>query len=1081
MQLYIQYYLEHIHTIWVILFALLAISILSIWLRYKDNKVWYILVAWLIFVSIIVLNFERMAREEVAQRNAWENHLKSLTATFAASTKELGHAKLKEGDQFDPKLYNQLMKLQASWCNDLSFVANMYTFRPVGPQQLEYVCNCESDVNMDGIIAGSEEVGSEPFIPYASNGEYIWNARYTQAVSGQSVVFDNSADEAAPWVIALAPLFDDSGKVDGILRVDYRKNDWKASDAKLHTQANMQLFFSCVITLVGIAFIGNLHSTIRASRDYNEQMRQMQEATAKASERIRIMFDATPLGCKIWNENFQLEDCNEAAVRLFELKDKNDFISCYNQLLPEYQPCGQSSSTLKTELIKEALEKGVKRTEWVYQKLNGELVPCEVTLVRVMFEGKEVVTAYSRDLREEKAIRRIAEEASERVQLIFDSTPLCSTLFDENFRPLDCNAEVIRMFSLKSRDEFLNNFFDFSPEHQPCGRSSAELVKEKFDTALRKGFSRFEWMHCKLDGELIPVEVTLIRSELGGVPVISSFARDLREIKKIQEELAKEQSELRRAKDAAEKSANAKSEFLANMSHEIRTPMNAILGMTYLCLQTDLDEKQRGYLEKSQSATTKLLRIIDDILDFSKIEAGKLGIEEIPFKLSDVMREITDVLDLKVKEKGLVLRTEIDDDVPNELIGDPLRLRQVLINLTNNAVKFTDHGEVAIHVTRDDSDNSVQTQSVHKQEKNVCIAFAVSDTGIGMTQEQLERLFVSFTQADNSTTRKYGGTGLGLVISKNLVELMGGHIGIKSTPNVGTTFHFSVGLMENTLANLSCAEDEDMEKSRILIIDDDATAREFIYKIALSVTANVDTAESGEQAITAILSSVQAGKPYDLLLVDWKMPRMDGIETIQQIRANPKIPNPPEILMVSAYDNGECNRQASELGLAGFLVKPVTEQSFKDAYRAAFSKLKTPKPLQEEKRKEIKGLRVLLAEDNKINQLVATEMLKLHGTETTVANDGLEAVELAKTHDFDIIFMDVQMPNMDGLEATKLIRKLDKPGIDKIPILAMTANAMDSDYKKSLAAGMNDHLTKPIDPEKLCKALENWAGKNHTV
>ncbi|MGL4594011.1 MAG: response regulator [Thermoguttaceae bacterium] len=791
----------------------------------------------------------------------------------------------------------------------------------------------------------------------------------------------------------------------------------------------------------------------------------------QTERRIHFMFDANPTASLLWDgASLKMITCNAGILKMFGVTNERDIIENFNDFSPLTQPCGRKSLEFATEKLHQAISVGQIRFEWIHQSRDGTIIPCEVTLVSSLEGDKPIIAGFLRDLREEKALQAVQKELTNRVITLFDLTPLSVILFNENREPIFCNEETIRQYGVSSRQELFDCFSSkFLPEFQPDGRPSIDLLNEKFEIVNRLGRTRFEWSRLHNSGEMIPMEVTLVRTELNGVPVIASYALDLREIKQMQSQLAVEQEELRQAKKIAEDSANAKSEFLANMSHEIRTPMNAILGLTYLCLQSELDEKQRDYLEKSQDATTKLLRIIDDILDFSKIEAGKLTIEDVPFHLSEVIGDVTDILRNKSEQKGIVLRMEIEPSVPNDLVGDPLRLRQVLLNLTGNAIKFTENGEVAIVAALETNTEMFPDIS----ENEVAIAFTVKDTGIGMTEEQVSRLFASFSQADSSTTRKYGGTGLGLVISKNIVELMGGKIGVTSEPDVGTSFHFTIKVMKAVANSIPKFSDSDFANHRILIVDDSATDRKFISKIAHQWTAQVETAESGEQAITAILRAISEGNEYDAVLIDWKMPRLDGINTIKKIRENQDIVNPPSILMTSAYDRNECIEMASGLGLAGFLVKPITPQSFRDA----LAKVKSTSldfPTVIESPRSLAGAKVLLAEDNKINQIVVDGMLKMYGIDLTIAQDGLEAVELVKNNDYDLIFMDVQMPNMDGLEATQLIRKLDKPGIDKLPIIAMTANAMDADYRRSIEVGMNDHLTKPIAPERLYQILETW-------
>jgi PAS domain S-box-containing protein len=589
--------------------------------------------------------------------------------------------------------------------------------------------------------------------------------------------------------------------------------------------------------------------------------------------------------------------------------------------------------------------------------------------------------------------------------------------------------------------------------------------------------------HCT-DGTIHDFMTTYQDINYNGEPSLLCWASDISDLKKTEKELLL-------AKDAAEVATYAKSEFLARMSHEIRTPMNAILGMTYLCLQTELTEKQHDYLVKTQTATINLLGIIDDILDFSKIEAGKIELENIPFRLSEVVDGVFDLLEFRAKEKGLKLKFNIERTIHNDLQGDPLRLRQILLNLANNAVKFTESGEICIEI------KPVTESETDPDDNKIRLDFSVCDTGIGLTAEQIDRLFKSFSQADGSTTRKYGGTGLGLAISKNLVELMGGSIDVKSIPGKKTIFHFTAVFNkvnttpdstltvdsstsvegDSTTIISSISKSVDLSHHRILVVDDDESVCEVIRDFAFPLHLYLETARSGQEALELLAQATAKHDPFEIVLLDWKMPQMNGIETIQRIRESTGTITPPQIVMISAYDLYECRRITQKLNLAGFLAKPIQRKTLQETLITVFEKTGTI-IRKHNKSNILQGAKVLLVEDNKINQMVALELLKMLGIVVSIANNGVEAIDAVKAKDFDLILMDIQMPVMDGLSAAREIRKLKKSGVDKLPILAMSANAMDIDYHKSLEAGMNAHLTKPINPEKLRQSLEVWISRN---
>jgi PAS domain S-box-containing protein len=524
---------------------------------------------------------------------------------------------------------------------------------------------------------------------------------------------------------------------------------------------------------------------------------------------------------------------------------------------------------------------------------------------------------------------------------------------------------------------------------------------------------------------------------------------------------------LREATQKAEDSNRIKSDFLANMSHEIRTPLNAIIGMTYLALRASPSPPQERYLTKISNAAESLLGITNDILDFSKIEAGKLELEHIPFMLDDVLNNLNDIVSQKAEQKGIGIVFSVARGVPRYLMGDPLRLGQILINLLNNAIKFTDKGEIVVKVVAGDV---VLNSGLFR--------FSVSDTGIGMSAEQVAKLFQSFSQADTSFTRRYGGTGLGLAISRQLCELMGGTLTVESELGKGSTFLFTApfSIVAGDLPVLARAQIGDRRKS-VLVVDNDEDARVELINMLYRNGFVARSASSGWETLLALASAAQAGKPFDLVVMDWRLPGIDGVENSRRVKDYLTHSRVPAILLVSAREHGEAICDPVDPSSDAFLVKPVQEPVLIEKITAILG-AKVAGPISELREMPgqppaaLAGRRVLLVEDNEINRDLATELLSDLGIHVTIAENGREGVERVFSEPFDLVLMDIQMPVMDGLTATGLIRADGR--FRRLPILAMTAHAMSSDRDKSLSAGMNDHLTKPISPNRLMETLMQW-------
>jgi two-component system sensor histidine kinase/response regulator len=673
--------------------------------------------------------------------------------------------------------------------------------------------------------------------------------------------------------------------------------------------------------------------------------------------------------------------------------------------------------------------------------------------------GTVIWNGFYQDITERKQAEDELKASEERFRRLFEDSADAMLLIDDG-RFVECNAAAIEMLRMASRHQLLNHQpAELSPPTQADGVPTVEKAKTLMAKALELGSLRFEWLHRRADGEVFPVEVLLTTIEQHGRRLIHTVWRDITERKRAEEAI-------RAARQKAEEATQAKSDFLANMSHEIRTPMNGILGMVHLCMKTDLTPRQHDYLKKIDRSAHSLLGIINDILDFSKIEAGKLTMEHIGFDLEEVFENLAGIVGVRAHEKGLEVLFRVAPEAPAHLVGDPLRLQQVLVNLCSNAVKFTAQGEVVVSV-----------RPLRVDEDGVELEFVVSDTGIGMTPEQQARLFRPFTQADSSTTRKFGGTGLGLSISHRLVELMSGQIRVESELGKGSSFRFTgrFGRQDRPFRphHLPAI---DLRGMRVLVVDDSSTSREILKEMLETMSFEVDLAKSAREGL-AKLTRVDAGEPFHLVLMDWHMPEMDGLTAARVIRESTSLQQPPRVILISAYGNELASDQVEEAGLLGVLAKPISNSSLFDCIMHAFIGRATEADAQRSVKNvqwsaDLSGLRVLLVEDNEINRELASQLLRDVGIIVSTAHDGREAVEKVAAESFDGVLMDIQMAEMDGYQAAKAIRA--RPEFAALPIIAMTANAMAADRAAALAAGMNEHVSKPIDPAELYAAINRW-------
>jgi two-component system sensor histidine kinase/response regulator len=783
-------------------------------------------------------------------------------------------------------------------------------------------------------------------------------------------------------------------------------------------------------------------------RDISER-KNAERVLRESEKRFRTLFEQS-IDAIIINQDGKIRDVNERACKMLGYSKEQLQAMTIMDLRKGYDLKKTKERIYRKKRLLQF------ETQWV--KADGSPIDLEIHSNILDFDTR-LTQDVIRDITERKQAEKEIRESRELYRSLVENVSLGIILMDPEYNVVMVNSAQAKRFG-KTPGEIVGKkcFSEFLRRDSICTFCPGVL------TIAEKKSQTVEIEYMMQNGKSLDLKIRTF-PVFGGDGKVTGFIEVVENITKAK----RAEQALQEAMQAAEDANKSKGEFLANMSHEIRTPMNAIMGMAGLLLDTDLDEEQKEHLEIIRRASEALLGVINDVLDFSKIEAGKMELEVLDFDLRTALDEIVALPALTAQEKGLEFAYEVDPNIPSLLQGDPGRLRQIILNLTGNAVKFTEYGEIVLRVSMEE-----------ESKRSVKLRFDVEDTGIGIAKEHLSRLFQSFHQADASTTRKYGGTGLGLAISKKLAELMGGEISVKSIEGTGSTFSFTA-VFEKQLDGKEKVfiPPEDIKDKRIIIVDDNHTNLKILQRYAETWGLVCDAAWSGEMALTLMRAAVKSKAPYDIIITDMQMPHMDGQELGRQIKVDPLLKDIQMVVLSSRGMRGDASTM-KKIGFAGYLTKPIRRSQLFDCLVLVLSGKKQPKTMKSElitrytvtearKRK----VRILLAEDNIVNQKLALRLLEKFGYRADAVANGREAVKALEMVPYNLVLMDVQMPEMDGFEATQAIRGEKSKVINpKVPIIAMTAHAMKGDRERCLKTGMDDYVSKPINPEELFKIIE---------